>query len=177
MTVSIPLLALALGCGTETIRFPPDLWQWDSSEFFTAQESAVNEDTVTFGCDAENTGWAAQLRTDVSIHGGELFFFTEDPEWIEVHPLDMIDRDIPDGWRDFGVSGIADGMAEADQVDGVNSALDCEADIHRVGVVLRLENDFGDVGGCVWTGPAHASLIDFLDKRQFNQLGCDRFEM
>ncbi len=169
----LPILALLMGCGTETIRFPPDLWQWETGGVWNVQESAIHLDTVAYGCNSEQTAWSALVGTKRSVTRGEVLFFTEDPEFKERHQLEEVDG--PSG-RDFEVIGLTDETPEAAQEDGVNSTLNCETDIHRVGVVFRMWSS-GDVAGCAWSGPAHASLIDFLDKNQFNALGCHRFEM
>ncbi len=166
-------LMLMVGCGTETVTFPPDLWEFESTTSWNSQPIAPQ--TVRFGCDSQMTAWQLDFETRWWTDGadGLMHLYTADAEFIETHPIDRYEEQ---GDQFFTSGPLADGASAA--IPGQASVLDCETDRGLVAVVIELNGGRGRLMDCAWSGPAFDSVFLALGDPAYEEFGgCLRFEM
>ena len=166
------LAVLLAGCGTETVTFPPDLWEFESTT--TWNDTPMRPNSFRFGCDPQMTSWVLDFETRWWLEGdGQMTLYTDDSAFTEVHPVNRyeIDNDLL-----FSTGPLADAATTA--IPGQSTILDCETDQGLVGVVVELYDDRDTLVDCAWTGPAFDSVALALADPAYSEFGgCLRFEM
>lgn len=161
------LLLLLTGC-INTVRFPPDLWVWDSAwdtglrnprgddddddTTGSTEDEPVGVETVHGGCDAEDTAWTWTVRTNGWVGFGTLDIFRTSDEQAEAHTLFVVASDPGGGWDELQAGPLLDGVDPATQAANADSRFDCELDETTLSYVVRVRDGDGVLIDCVVWG-------------------------
>lgn len=156
------LLLLLAGCDPAVVRFPPDLWVWDSGPRFDSQDTGdtvehpssevqVDAATVDWGCNGAGTAWTLTFRTTAWTGGAQFDVFGPGP-WAESHPVLLVDSSPAGAWDEYSVGPLLEGVSQDDQAAGVSTVFDCATDADQTTQVIRISDRFGAVVDCVVWG-------------------------
>ncbi|MEZ4315931.1 MAG: hypothetical protein R3F61_00430 [Myxococcota bacterium] len=169
------LVLLLSGCFTTTVRFPPDLWVWDTGGPFF--DSGIHDtaspptpvpageigtvDTFAGGCNPGDTVWLLEVTTFGWTDDARVFM-SRPGGMLEEHALLLIDSDPEGAWDRYQGGPLEAGVDPVAFAPGSNSTYACAVeDEVSFGVVLR--DRFGAVSECVTWGPDRVDLGDQLE--------------
>ena len=157
-------LLLLPGC-INTIRFPPDLWNFETADTGrdtgsttptpvtpTEPTVATQLEQVGGGCDPTGDAWTWNFRANAWTLGGRMDVFRLADGAEEGHPLTLVAADPEGAWDELRVGPLPDGTPAPDQVSGVNSRFDCDADVASLTMVVRLRDLTDALSDCVVWG-------------------------
>lgn len=182
--MSVLTILLLAGCQAE-VRFPPDLWQWDTGAWDTAmpdtsvsQQSSgaarIDASTLSWGCNPTNQAWTARFRT-TGWSGGALLDLFGTEAWSEEHPMLLVDADADGSWDEYLAGPLYDGVEQSAWVAGSNSTFDCETDKTALTVVIRLQDRFGQTVDCVMWGRDPSAAQSVVQTPQISAIGGCRW--
>ena len=178
-----PLVLMWLsGCVTNTVRFPPDLWngtwvdggwadtgsQWTDRPQETGQPGPTPTGPATIAqitrvvgaCDAGNDAVDFTAVTDAWSTQARLSIFRAADQRQETHPMELVDLDPGGGWDRWQIV-LADGAEPAGWEPAVTTGFDCD-EIEQLTWAIRLsaetEPGLSQVVDCVTWGADPAAL-------------------
>ncbi|MEQ1507453.1 MAG: hypothetical protein ABMB14_34810 [Myxococcota bacterium] len=146
------MIALTLAGCIDTIRFPPDLWSWDTAtrdtgwwawdtgKFQTETETTTggtgddDDDApspgllvwnVEAGCDPDATAWQWNAWTNGWVGSARLNLFRTDSAQSEEHTMRLVGSDPEGTWDELQTGPLPDQTPPVDQVADLNSRFDC----------------------------------------------------
>lgn len=165
---------LLLGC-TQTVRFPPNLWVWETGLWDTGVDpvapggrGALDPATLESGCVADGGALHASVRTLGWAGSATLELLT--PTRDETHPMWLVDSD-PDGaWDAWRVGPMPTGVDPLDQQPATTTALACDA---ALAWVLWTTDRLGAPVDCLaWGADVDAAVERVRARPELAELTC-----
>ena len=158
--------ALLLSGCINTIRFPPDLWTWETADTGQGRDSGATTQTHTTppepaateienldgGCDPAGEAWTWSFVANAWTLGGTLDLFRLSDDQQEQHALVLVSADPGGDWDQLQVGPLPDATPLPEQQSGINSRFDCDADEATLSIVVRLRDLSDTLSDCVVWG-------------------------
>lgn len=168
LRMMLPLTALLAGCA-QTVRFPPDLWNWDED---LPPEDGQWIDSIESWCDVDNT-WTWRVFL-MGVAGGSTLHVFESSQ-SETHQMRLVETDEQEGWDVYELGPLTSGVEPGEQVPGASSLFDCNAQSGIIGGAVVVEDRLDNVVDCAWWGDQPDRTPDLVQTPEIDAIGGCRW--
>lgn len=174
--MSPTLMLMLTGC-VQTVRFPPDLWRWDSGgrRIDTAVEiDPVLVQTIDYGCEADQASWLFNATTDGWIGSAVLGIYESGhpSAWEEEHDMEIVDSAPNGSWDLLETGPLTHAMEPEMWEPNVSTVLSCTDTTVDPSFSIRVWDHLGNLSDCVtWGAEPELIAVRFSTDPEVSMIG------